>query len=149
MSSATALDALGAAAMAMGDRFGLQGSSPWARITVLTRGRLLAPSRPADPSEPFGPLGGFAREFPVLTAPCLSRWRDSPALGLTAVPSGRRALSEQVPHRAWLAAEEAAEERVGAGEASLAGSLVEAEQEPRHGLRGALRDLPGHPLLVV
>jgi hypothetical protein len=39
-----ALDALGAAAMAVGDRFGLQGSSLWARVTVLTRGRLLAPS---------------------------------------------------------------------------------------------------------
>ena len=39
-----AQDALGAAAMAMGDRFGLQGSSLWARITVLTRGRLLASS---------------------------------------------------------------------------------------------------------
>jgi hypothetical protein len=39
-----ALDALGAAAMAMGDRFRLQDTSPWARITVLTRGRLLAPS---------------------------------------------------------------------------------------------------------
>jgi len=39
---ACALDALGAAAMAMGERFGLQHTSPWARITVLTRGRLLA-----------------------------------------------------------------------------------------------------------
>jgi len=39
-----ALDALGAAAMAIGERFGLQHTSPWARITVLTRGRLLAPA---------------------------------------------------------------------------------------------------------
>jgi hypothetical protein len=39
---AGALDALGAAAEAMGRRFGLHQTSPWARITVLTRGRLLA-----------------------------------------------------------------------------------------------------------
>jgi transposase-like protein len=39
---ASALDALGAAAFAMGDRFGLQDASPWARIAVLTRGRLLS-----------------------------------------------------------------------------------------------------------
>ena len=38
---AYALDALGAAAVALGGRFGLQHASPWARITVLTRGRLL------------------------------------------------------------------------------------------------------------
>jgi transposase-like protein len=38
---AYALDALGAAAMALGDRFGVQHASPWARVTVLTRGRLL------------------------------------------------------------------------------------------------------------
>ena len=38
---ACALDALGAAAMALGDRFGLQHASPWARVTVLTRGQLL------------------------------------------------------------------------------------------------------------
>ena len=37
-----ALEALGAAATAMGERFGLQHTSLWARITVLTRGRLLA-----------------------------------------------------------------------------------------------------------
>jgi hypothetical protein len=39
---ASALDALGAAAFAMGARFGLQDTSPWARVTVLTRGRLLS-----------------------------------------------------------------------------------------------------------
>ena len=38
---AYALDALGAAAMALGDRFGVQHASPWARVTVLIRGRLL------------------------------------------------------------------------------------------------------------
>ena len=38
---AYALDALGAAAMALDDRFGVQCASPWARVTVLTRGRLL------------------------------------------------------------------------------------------------------------
>jgi transposase-like protein len=38
---AYALDALGSAAMALGDRFGLQHASPWARVTVLTRGQLL------------------------------------------------------------------------------------------------------------
>ncbi len=38
---ANALDALGAAAMALGDRFGVQHASPWARVTVLIRGRLL------------------------------------------------------------------------------------------------------------
>jgi transposase-like protein len=38
---AYALDALGAAAMALGDRLGVQHASPWARVTVLTRGRLL------------------------------------------------------------------------------------------------------------
>jgi transposase-like protein len=38
---AYALDALGAVAMALGDRFGVQCASPWARVTVLTRGRLL------------------------------------------------------------------------------------------------------------
>ncbi|SRR6266566_561750 len=37
-----ALDALGAAAMALGRRFGLQHTSLWARINVLTRGRLLS-----------------------------------------------------------------------------------------------------------
>jgi hypothetical protein len=37
---AYALDALGAAAMALGDRFGLEHASPWARVTVLTRGQL-------------------------------------------------------------------------------------------------------------
>jgi hypothetical protein len=30
--------------MVIGERFGLQHTSPWARITVLTRGRLLAPA---------------------------------------------------------------------------------------------------------
>jgi transposase-like protein len=38
---AYALDALGAAAMALGDRFGVQHTSPWARVAVLTRGQLL------------------------------------------------------------------------------------------------------------
>ena len=37
-----ALEHLGAAAMVLGRRFGLQHTSPWARINVLTRGRLLA-----------------------------------------------------------------------------------------------------------
>ena len=41
------LDALGAAAMALGHRFAVPHASPWARVTVLTRGRLLSPS-PAD-----------------------------------------------------------------------------------------------------
>lgn len=39
---ASALDALGAAAAAMGRRFGLQDAVLWARIAVLTRGRLLS-----------------------------------------------------------------------------------------------------------
>jgi hypothetical protein len=39
---ACALDALGAAAVAMGDRFGLHDTDPWARIAALTRGRLLS-----------------------------------------------------------------------------------------------------------
>jgi transposase-like protein len=38
---AYALDAPGAAAMALGDRFGVPHASPRARVTVLTRGRLL------------------------------------------------------------------------------------------------------------
>jgi hypothetical protein len=37
-----ALECLGAAAMVLGRRFGLQHTSVWARINVLTRGRLLA-----------------------------------------------------------------------------------------------------------
>jgi hypothetical protein len=37
-----ALEHLGTAAMVLGRRFGLQHTSPWARINVLTRGRLLA-----------------------------------------------------------------------------------------------------------
>ena len=37
-----ALEVLGAAAMVVGDRFGLQNTSPWARINVLTKGRMLA-----------------------------------------------------------------------------------------------------------
>ena len=37
-----ALEHLGAAAMVIGRRFGLQHTSPWARVKVLTRGRLLA-----------------------------------------------------------------------------------------------------------
>ena len=41
-----ALDHLGAAAMAMGSRFGLQHTSPWARINVLTRGQLLTMPAP-------------------------------------------------------------------------------------------------------
>jgi hypothetical protein len=40
----SALNALGAAALVIGERFGLQHTSPWARITVLTSGRLLAPA---------------------------------------------------------------------------------------------------------
>lgn len=36
-----ALEYLAAAAMAMSDRYGLAHTSPWARINVLTRGRLL------------------------------------------------------------------------------------------------------------
>jgi transposase-like protein len=39
---ASALDALGAAAVAMGRRFGLHDAGLWARIAVLTRGRLLS-----------------------------------------------------------------------------------------------------------
>ena len=39
---ALALDALGAAALALARRFGLEHADPWARINVLTRGRLLA-----------------------------------------------------------------------------------------------------------
>jgi hypothetical protein len=39
---ASALDALGAAAVAMGRRFGLHDAALWARIAVLTRGRLLS-----------------------------------------------------------------------------------------------------------
>lgn len=38
-----ALDALGAAALALGRRFAREDTDPWARINVLTRGRLLAP----------------------------------------------------------------------------------------------------------
>jgi hypothetical protein len=38
---AYALDAPGAAAMALGDRFGVPHAGPRARVTVLTRGRLL------------------------------------------------------------------------------------------------------------
>jgi hypothetical protein len=41
-----ALEHLGAAAIAMGNRFGLQHTSPWARINVLTRGRLLTMPAP-------------------------------------------------------------------------------------------------------
>ena len=37
-----ALEHLGAAAMVLGRRFGLQHTSAWARVNVLTRGRLLA-----------------------------------------------------------------------------------------------------------
>jgi transposase-like protein len=39
---ALALDALGAAALAFGRRFAREDVDPWARINVLTRGRLLA-----------------------------------------------------------------------------------------------------------
>jgi hypothetical protein len=78
-----------------------------------------------------------------------ARGHDSRAWGLTAMPSGRRPLGEQVAHRTRLTAEEVAEERVNAREASLAGGQVEPEHEPGHGLRGALRDLLGHPLVVV
>jgi hypothetical protein len=35
---ACALDALEAAAVALGGRFGVQHASPWARVVVLTRG---------------------------------------------------------------------------------------------------------------
>ncbi len=38
-----ALDALGAATLAVGRRFTHEKTDPWARINVLTRGRLLAP----------------------------------------------------------------------------------------------------------
>lgn len=38
---ACALDALGAAAMTLGGRFAVPHASPWARVTVLTRGQLL------------------------------------------------------------------------------------------------------------
>ena len=38
---AYALDAPGAAAMALGERFGVPHAGPRARVTVLTRGRLL------------------------------------------------------------------------------------------------------------
>jgi hypothetical protein len=38
---AYALDAPGAAAMALGERFGVPHAGPWARVTVLTHGRLL------------------------------------------------------------------------------------------------------------
>jgi transposase-like protein len=38
-----ALDALGAAALAFGRRFAREDADPWARINVLTRGRLLVP----------------------------------------------------------------------------------------------------------
>ena len=55
--------------------------------------------------------------------------------------SGRRPFGEQVAHRARPAAEEVAEQRVDASEAPLAGGLEGPEQEPRHGLRGAVRDL--------
>jgi len=41
---ALALDALGAAALAVSRRFAREDVDPWARINVLTRGRLLAPS---------------------------------------------------------------------------------------------------------
>ena len=37
-----ALEHLGTAAMVLGRRYGLQHTSLWARINVLTRGRLLA-----------------------------------------------------------------------------------------------------------
>ncbi|OHV57979.1 DUF6431 domain-containing protein [Pseudofrankia sp. BMG5.36] len=37
-----ALDALGAAALALGRRFAREDTDPWARINILTRGRLLA-----------------------------------------------------------------------------------------------------------
>jgi hypothetical protein len=40
-----ALEHLGTAAMVIGRRFGLQHASPWARVNVLTRGRLLAMAR--------------------------------------------------------------------------------------------------------
>ncbi len=43
---ACALEHLAAAAIAMGNRFGLQHISPWARINVLTRGRLLTMPAP-------------------------------------------------------------------------------------------------------
>ncbi len=65
------------------------------------------------------------------------------------VPSGRGPFGEQVAHRARLAAEEVAEQRVDAGEASFAGGQEGPEQEPRHGLRGAVRHQPGHPRVVV
>lgn len=41
---AYALDALGGAAMALERRYKLPSASPWTRVTVITRGRLLSPS---------------------------------------------------------------------------------------------------------
>ena len=61
----------------------------------------------------------------------------------------RGPFGEQVAHHARLAAEEVAEQRVDAGEASFAGGQEGPEQEPRHGLRGAVRHQPGHPRVVV
>ena len=43
---AGALDVLGAAARALGDRFAVPCAGPWARVNVLTRGQLLAPAPP-------------------------------------------------------------------------------------------------------
>jgi hypothetical protein len=48
-SLACALDVLGAAAEAMGRRFGLRATGPWARVSVLTHGRLLSLPRTAEP----------------------------------------------------------------------------------------------------
>ena len=68
---------------------------------------------------------------------------------MAAVLSGCRSLGEQVAHRARLAAEKLAEQRAGARETSLAGGYEGAEREPSHELRGAVRDHPGYPFLVV
>jgi hypothetical protein len=77
----------------------------------------------------------------------MDRRRASDNLQL--LTSARHPLGEQVAHRTRLAAEQVAEERVGGRESSLPGGEEESEQESRHGLRAAVRDLPGHPLLVV
>ena len=64
-----ALEHLGAAAMVIGRRFGLQHTSPWARVNVLTCGRLLAMAPAGEPAAPFPapacPLTGItARSTP-------------------------------------------------------------------------------------
>ena len=124
-----------------------QESTHVTRKRSITRNPANQPSQGQMPSRnSCPPIAKNSRTKPVLTAPCCLVGMDSPALGLTAMPSGRRPLGEQVAHRTRLMAEEVAEERVNAREASLAGSPEEPEQEPGHDLRGAPRDLLGHPL---